>query len=166
MRARTLLLLLLLVLVATFAMINWTAFVAPTQLSLVFTTIEAPLGVVMLGILAGLVIVFLVYVVYMQSTVLLEGRRHSKELKEQRALADQAEASRFTELREYLAAELKAVHGEIGTLESRVLTRLDQIEERGRASVEQAGNTLAAYIGELEDRLGPGPAPESPTGAR
>jgi hypothetical protein len=36
---------------------------------------------------------------------------------------------------------------------SLLLTRLDQIERELRSSLEQTGNTLAAYIGELEDRF-------------
>ncbi|MBI1395878.1 MAG: DUF1049 domain-containing protein [Betaproteobacteria bacterium] len=153
MRARTLFLFLILALIATFAIVNLDAFLAPTPLSLVFTTIHAPLGLVMLALMGVLVIVFLVFVVYMQSTVLVESRRHTRELKEQRTLADKAEASRFTDLREYLAAELSAMRAQATAVESKVLTRLEQIEERHRAALEQTGNTLAAYIGELEDHL-------------
>jgi len=34
-----------------------------------------------------------------------------------------------------------------------VQTRLDQLHQDLRSTIEQAGNTLAAYIGEFEDRL-------------
>ena len=41
------------------------------------------------------------------------------------------------------------------SLESKtaVLARLDELERDIRAAIEQSGNTLAAYIGEIEDRL-------------
>ena len=44
MYLRTLLILIVLGAVAIFAAINWKAFMAPTTLSVVFTTVEAPLG--------------------------------------------------------------------------------------------------------------------------
>ncbi|MBS1219558.1 MAG: Signal transduction histidine kinase, partial [Proteobacteria bacterium] len=34
-----------------------------------------------------------------------------------------------------------------------LLARIEQLERGLREQVEQSGNTLAAYIGELEDRL-------------
>jgi len=34
-----------------------------------------------------------------------------------------------------------------------VLARMDQLDRDFRSAVEQSGNTLSAYIGELEDRL-------------
>ena len=34
-----------------------------------------------------------------------------------------------------------------------VISRIDQLERDLRAVTENSGNTLAAYIGELEDRL-------------
>ncbi|MHB1226798.1 MAG: hypothetical protein ACYC0O_04635 [Desulfurivibrionaceae bacterium] len=39
-----------------------------------------------------------------------------------------------------------------------MLARLDQLDRDLRSAVEQSGNTLAAYIGELEDRLEKGRA--------
>jgi hypothetical protein len=36
-----------------------------------------------------------------------------------------------------------------------LVARLDALEHSLRTSVEQSGNTLSAYIGELEDRLTP-----------
>jgi uncharacterized integral membrane protein len=148
MQLRTLLLVLALVLTAAFAAVNWSAFVAPTTLSLVFTTIEAPLGLIMLAITAVIAVLFLAFIVYLQTSVLLEARRHAKALETQRQLADQAEASRFTELRAFLERELASNSAERQAVKAEVLARVDQ-----------AGNTLAAYIGELDDRLEGRPAP-------
>ena len=107
MRIRTILLLLVLVAVAAFSVLNWNVFVSPTALSLGVTSVQAPLGLIMLVLLVFLAAFFLVFVVYLQSTVLFDTRRHSKELQANRALANQAEASRLTELREFLNVELK-----------------------------------------------------------
>ena len=148
MHLRTLLLVLALALTATFAAVNWSAFTAPTALSLVFTTIEAPLGLIMLAITAVIAVLFLAFIVYLQTSVLLEARRHAKALEAQRQLADQAEASRFTELRAYLETALAGQSAERQAVKAEVLARIDQ-----------AGNSLAAYVGELEDRLEGRPAP-------
>ena len=124
MPLRTVVLLVVLALVAVFAALNWTAFVAPTTLSFGVAQVQAPLGLIMLGLLAVLTTLFLLYVVYLQTTVIFEWRRHAKELQTQRELADQAEVSRFTELRTH------------------VDTRLTELE-----------SSLSAQLGEMRERL-------------
>ena len=106
MKLSTLLLLLILTAIAAFTALNWHVFITPTELSLGFTTAQIPLGLVMLGLLAFLTSLFLGFVVYLQTSALLETRRHSRELQASRELADQAEASRFNELRKFLEVEL------------------------------------------------------------
>jgi hypothetical protein len=110
----------------------------------------------MLALLVLVVAYFLVYVLYLQSTVLFDTRRNAKELQLNRELADKAEASRFTELRGFLDAGLKQRAEQNSAAQQAVLTRLDTLEKTLRATVEQSGNSLSAYIGELEDRLSPG----------
>jgi uncharacterized integral membrane protein len=152
MRARTLILVVLLAALALFAAINWQAFVAPTPLSLIVTQVQAPLGVIMLGFTVAIATAFLIFIVYMQAGVVLELRRQARALEAQRELADSAEASRFTELREYLARELSSLR--TGTQPGNELQlKLDQLQHDLREEIHTAGNTLAAYIGELEERL-------------
>ena len=153
MHLRTLLVLLVLGILAVFAAVNWSSFMAPTTLSLLFATVQAPLGLVMLGFTALLTALFLLFIAYLQASLLMDSRRHARELQAQRTLADQAEASRIAELRGYLEAELPKLAGTITESRVAVETRLDRLERDLRSVVEQAGNTLAAYIGELEDRL-------------
>ena len=153
MYLRTLMILTVLVLIVVFSALNWTAFIAPTVLSLGFTSVEAPLGLILLGIVAVLTLLFLVYITYLQSTVLLESRRHARELQLQRDLAEQAETSRFSQLRTLTETELQKLAGDIEQSKSLLLTRLDQIERDLRAALEQTGNSLAAYIGQIEDRF-------------
>ena len=154
MKLRTLFLLIVLVAIAAFAALNWNAFIAPSEVSLGVTSVRLPLGMVMLGLLLLLTVLFLAYMVYLQSSSLLETRRHSRELQAHRELADQAEASRFTELRAYLEAELAKQAGLHAESRAAVLARVGQLEHDLRDAMEQSGNTLAAYIGELEERLG------------
>lgn len=114
MPLRTVLLLIVLAAIAIFAALNWSAFLAPTTLSLGFAQVQAPLGLIMLGLIAILTALFLGYLVYLQTTVLLESRRHARELQAQRELADQAEASRFTELRAHLDSRLNEMENSLG----------------------------------------------------
>lgn len=138
MPLRTLLLLLFIALIAGFAALNWAAFATPVPLSLAVTTVEAPLGLVMLGLVVLVTLAFLGYVAVFQGRLLLETRRHAKELQAQRQLADQAEASRFTELRSLLQAEVLRLEGAL------------------RGEVRDSANSLAAMIAELDDRVGGG----------
>jgi hypothetical protein len=166
MKVRTLFLLIVLVAISVFAALNWNAIMMPTTLSLGIAVVEAPLGLVMLGILAFLTALFLVFVVYLQTVALLEARRHARELQSNRELADQAEASRFTELKGFLEVELKRQVGFDAELRDVVLARVDQLDRDLRSVVEQSSNTLSAYIGELEDRLekgGQAPTPSQTT---
>ncbi len=153
MKLQSILLLLVLAAIAAFAVLNWGVFLTPTELSLGYTTVNMPLGLIMLGAIAIVTTLFLVYVVYLQGSVLLEARRHSKELQANRVLADQAEASRFTELRTFLQQELIQQSMQNGDAKQTVIARIDRLEQEFQSFIEQSGNTLAAYIGELEDRI-------------
>lgn len=153
MRIRSLLLLLVLTLIGAFTALNWNVFLANTTLSFGITTLEAPLGLIMLALLVFMVAYCLVYVLYLQSNVLMDTRRNAKELQANRALADKAEASRFTELRAFLEAGMKQNAEQDKATQQALVARLDALESRLRTSVEQSGNSLSAYIGELEDRL-------------
>ena len=153
MRIRTLLLLLVLVAVAAFSALNWNVFLTPTALSLGVMVVQAPLGLIMLGLLIFITAFFLVFVVYLQSTVLLDTRRHTRELQANRVLADQAEASRFTELREFLDVGLKQQASLDAASRAAVLARLDTLDQDLRLKLEQSENSLSAYIAEMEDRL-------------
>ena len=153
MKARTVLLFVVLLSIAIFTALNWAAFMAPTTLSLGVTDVQAPLGLVMLGMLVSLSALFLVFVLYLQTTVLLDARRHSKELHSQRELADQAEASRFTELRAFLDEELKKLAIQNTESKAALLARMDQLDGDLRTMIEQTGNGISAYIGVLDGRL-------------
>jgi len=144
MRVRTVVVILAIVLLAVFTALNWPAFIAPTRLDLIVATVEAPLGLLMLGLLALLTLLFAAYMAMWQGSVLLETRRNAKELQQQRTLADQAEASRFNELRNALRDEGKALDQRIADLRTHL-----------RADLQEHTNSLASMIGEMDDRLQP-----------
>ena len=153
MKVRTLLLLMVLLAIVIFTALNWTVITTPTTLSLLVATVEAPLGLIMLGLLLLLTGVFTIFAGYQQTSTLLEARQQTKALEAQRKLADQAEASRITELQNLLNSALLRLEQQ--SVESRQATaaRLDRLEQDLRAAVAQEGTTLSAYIGQLEDRL-------------
>lgn len=146
MHFRSAVLFLVVLAIAALAFLNWPTLAAPTTVSLGVTTLEAPLGLLMLGLTTLLVIFFVAYVLSLQGSVLLETRRHTKEMQVQRELADKAEASRFTELRHFLETQ----HGQAHTA---VLARLDALEQRLATRVEESDNATAAYVGQLEHQL-------------
>jgi DNA anti-recombination protein RmuC len=153
MNVRTLFLLTLIGVVGVFAAINWSAFTAITPLWLLFVTVQAPLGLIMLAVTALAILLALTFVAHLKTTMLLESRQHAREMQAQRKLADAAEASRLTALQQALEHGLHSQSEQLTTTRADLIERMAQTELAVQHQVEQSGNTLAAYIGELEDRL-------------
>ena len=153
MNLRTVLLALLLAAFTGFLALNWNVVTAPTSLSFGFWTAEAPLGLLLLGFTVLIAAIFLFLLVVQQATVLVETRRAAKELASQRTLADQAEASRFTALGAHLDEELRRLEAQAATRQDALAQRLNGLEQALRTHVDQASNSLAAFIGELGDRV-------------
>lgn len=146
MQMRSTLLLIIVLAIATLAALNWELLAASSTVSVGLMTFEAPLGLLMLGLTTLLGVFFVAYVLSLQGSVLMETRRHTKEMQAQRELADKAEASRFTELRSFL--ETQHVQGQ-----EALLARLDRLESHLTARAEESDNTTAAYVGQLEQQL-------------
>lgn len=153
MGLRTAVLLVVVLLIAALAALNWSLLASPTLMSVGFMQVTAPFGLIMLGLTALLGIFFVAYVVYLQSSILLETRRHTKEMQAQRDLADKAEASRFTELRNFLETQENAHMARNAERHAALLARLEQFETSARSRAEQTENSIAAHIGQLEDRF-------------
>lgn len=146
MNLRSLLLTLTLAAITVLAFFNWGALSAPLPISLGVTTVEAPLGLVMLALTAVLAVLFIAYVLWLQGSVLLETRRHGKEMQVQRELADKAEASRFTEMKAFLQTQNQQTH-------SALMARIETMEARLLARANESDNTTAAYVGQVENQL-------------
>ena len=150
MNFRTLILLLIVAAIAALAALNWNALAVPTMIWLGVVSVEAPLGLVMLGLTILLGVFFIAYVLSLQGSVLLDTRRHTKEMQAQRELADKAEASRFTDLRMFLETQYQQRQAEL-------LGRLDVLETHLALRAQESDNSTAAYIGQLEQQLRKGP---------
>jgi len=120
-----------LVLLLMFAIANWSLLTATASLNFLFFTVEGPLGAILLGATLVLVALAAVYVLSLRTTMLMEMRRHTKELEAQRALADSAESSRFTELR----------------------MRIDALEAKLLEALAETTNSVSAYMGEVDEKL-------------
>lgn len=153
MRFRTLLLIALMLLLAGFVALNFDAVMQNTNLNLGVAAIQAPLGLVMLGLLVVMFAVFLVALLYFQAAHAIELRKVTKEATEQRNLADKAEASRFTELREYLKTELQKVAERDAVLNDKLVQKMDMVRTSLVETIDNTGNGLNANLGQIEDRL-------------
>lgn len=153
MRSRTILMLLFAAIVAVFVALNWTELARTSPLNLGMTQAQGPLGLIMLGLLLLAAIVFLAYAIAIQAASLMESRAHTKELNAQRELANSAEASRFTELRSLVEKiETDSRQRQTDT-QQWFEQRLATLQQEVSSKVENSGNTLAAFMGELEDRV-------------
>lgn len=153
MRAKSIFLVLFIAVVAAFVALNVGEFTRTSVLSLGFTSVQVPLGLVMLALLVAVAVIFLGVMIYMQSSNLLETRNYARELSTQRELADKAEASRFTELRQYLEAQAASQQRREQAAEQVLGERFAAQNRVLMARVEQSDNTLAAYMGQLEDQI-------------
>lgn len=153
LRAFSMILSLAIVVLAVFATLNWTALTVPVALNFGYSDVSAPLGVVMLVFTAAISSQFILYIVLLQAGAILESRRLMKDVKAQRELADTAEASRFTELRSLLEAELRQIKMQ-SVASNRDFGALVEQSERGiHNKLAEATTTLSAYLGEIEDKL-------------
>ena len=166
MGLRTGVLLVVVLLIAALAALNWGLLITPTVMSVGFMQITAPFGLIMLGLTLLLSIFFVAYIVYLQTTVLLETRRHTKEMQAQRSLADRAEASRFTELRSFLETQENVHMVRNAERHAALLARVEKLETTIKLRSDQSDNTLAAHLGQLEDRFDRRPTltPSPPVG--
>jgi biopolymer transport protein ExbB/TolQ len=146
MRLRSIPLFLVIAVTAVLAAMNWSVIVSPTTLSIGARTVEAPLGLVMLCLMALLCLSFIVYALSLHGSALAESRRRTRELEAQRELADKAEASRITELRNFMSAELLRVTQAEDAMRTQILARLDMLEQQSRTALSES-------MHELEDRL-------------
>lgn len=153
LRAFSLSLILAFALLGAFATLNWAAIAVPIALSLGFTDVSAPLGMVVLVFTAVISGLFIVYIVLLQAGIILDARRLTKEVKAQRELADSAEASRFTELRTLLEGELRRIEAQGAASDREFGARIEQSERSMQEKLSEATRSVSAHLGEIEDKL-------------
>ncbi len=99
--------------VAGLAALNWPTLMAEAPLDLVVAQIQAPLGVVLLGITGLLVALFFIAFLRIQIDSLLENRRLLKDVQRVQELADKAEASRIEKLHQLITTEFRQLNQQL-----------------------------------------------------
>ncbi|MBN9409697.1 MAG: LapA family protein [Burkholderiales bacterium] len=148
MSLRLLVVILALGVMGAFTAVNWSTFVAPSTLDLFVTQVQAPLGMIMLGVLVAVSLAFVAYMSFWQGNVLMEMRRMHKEVERQRSLAEQEEQSRLREVREDIAR----LHG-----------RIVQAQDGLSQEIRENGDSLAASLAVMDQRLVDGRAVDDDT---
>jgi hypothetical protein len=153
MRSRFVLLVVAILLIAGFAALNWSEVIRPAPLLIGPVLMDAPLGAILLGLLALAIVIFALSAATMRTQTLLESRHHYKELEAQRSLADKAEASRFTDLRQHLDTQLRELRERDGIAATEMEKARLEHQREIRNQLEQINRTLSARLNELEHRL-------------
>ena len=164
MKIRTLFLLLILILMAVFLIINWGALSAETTVNLVYTEIQAPLGILVVGGFAAVVFILLIYMVWQQASVTMELRAAYKEARNARVVSDDAEKSRFAESNRILLERIEKLEALISARSDETLSVVKQesvkAEERLKAFAAaeekrqaEAAAAFSAQVTALEERV-------------
>ena len=162
MRARLLFIVLAGVIVAGLAALNWGEVTRTSRLNFGLILTDAPLAGILLAILAVTLAVFLVSSAIQESRSMLAWNRHAKELQAQRDLADKAEASRFTDLRQHIDSAYQRDSLNNGEFEKSML----QSHRDLRAQLDAMNRTLLARLAQLEARVDHRTAVADPLPAR
>lgn len=163
MRARLAFIVVAIVIAGALAVQNWPEFTRSAPLGLGPFNIDMPLGLLLLGLLALALAAFLISAATQESRHLFEHRRHARVLNQQRDLAEKAEASRFTDLRQALDNHLRETRQRDTEMATDIEKRMMVSHRELRAQIEQMHHMMATRLAELESRLGARPVvPEPP----
>ena len=157
MRIRGILFVVAILLVAAFAALNWSEIARSVPLSFGVFVMNAPLGAILLGLLALAAVAFALSSAAIRTQALVDSRTHHKTLEAQRTLADKAEASRFTELRQHLDAQLKELRERDAIAATEFQKAMVNSQRELRTQLEQMNHTLAARLSDMDARLGHSP---------
>ena len=143
---------LVLVLVAIFAVANWTLLTASATLNFLLFSVEGPFALVLFGAIVVFAALFALYALSLRASALLETRRHLKELGAQRRLAEEAEASRLAALSAQIEREFAAMRASIQAREE-MDQRSSELERDLGRRIDETSNALFANLGEIDDKL-------------
>jgi uncharacterized membrane protein YccC len=153
MRGRIVFIVVAALVVAALAALNWPEFTQAEPLSFGVATVNVPLGLVMLTIVAIVLAVFLVSSAIQESRYLLEHRRHSRALQAQRELAERAETSRFTDLRDHLDTHLREGRHRDQMVATEVEKRLVSSHNELREHFDRMFSAMLSRLSDIESRL-------------
>jgi uncharacterized integral membrane protein len=152
MRARLVLLLVAILLVAGFAALNSAEIMKPVPLNFGVFTTDAPLGAILIGLLGVALLVFLAASAATNARMRSKEIRYHRELQVQRDLAEREEASRFTQLRQHFDNHLRENRQRDALVSSEFEKNMIQSHRDLRDQLQQIHHTLATRLGEVESR--------------
>ena len=153
MHLRTAFLLLLFILCSIFLIVNWEGVMANVTVNLLWTEIQAPLGLILLLGPGLLILICLVYGFVQQAGLSMELRRVNKQLQQARDLAQKAELSRFTELKSEMQKQITELQNQSASRHSSLMAAINGVQAAVDESGQETVNSLSASVGEVEDRL-------------
>ena len=146
MRPRSIVLLVITLLLVIFAGLNWQNLLATTPIDFLLVEVEAPLGILMLLVVALMTLLFLGFVGFLEAQARWERKRLNDEIDRWRDLADKAEGSRIQELREIIEAGFDDIYDRIqrpagaSVVEPEPPEQIDEPEDAGESGEAQDEN--------------------------
>ena len=153
MRARIVFIVLALLVVGGVAALNWPEVNRTTAMNFGVLTAEASMGLFLLAAFGLTILVMLLSSAVQESRYMMESNRHAKALQAQRDLADKAEASRFTELRQYLDTHLRDNREHDAITATEFEKAMVQGQRELRSQIEQMSRAMDARLSQLETRI-------------
>lgn len=153
MHLRSVFLLLLFVFCSVFLIVNWEGVMAEVNVNLLWTEIQAPLGLILLMGPGLLILICLIYGFVQQAGLSMELRRVNKQLQQARDLAQKAELSRFTELKSEMQKQITELQNQSASRHSSLMAAVNGVQAAVDESAQETVNSLSASVGEVEDRL-------------
>lgn len=164
MKARGILLTVLLILFALFAAINWATLTTPLPVDLLILRVEIPVGLVLLAVTAALALIFFTGALFDRAGQLQEIRQLERQLDKTRQKADQKQAGEVAQLKDAVQAWgsslERRIDDRVGAAEDRIKEAIEASEGRGQERakaledrVVTVRNELAADVGEAEDLI-------------
>ena len=119
MNRHSILYIILLAVLAVFVIANWGTLSTPSEINLLFGQVVAPIGILVLAVVAALVLVGVILNALRQRAWTRERLELSRELEQSRQRADSAEESRIRSLRETVEREVATIRAQLDLLLAR-----------------------------------------------
>ncbi len=136
MRIWTIFWALVVVVVAAFVVVNWEVLSTPATISVILADVTAPLGLTMLGAMVGLVLLFLLFLVWLETKTLLEMGRA-------RPAPQEPTSPPIGELRADLERQFSSLRAESQESMRSLIDRLDGLERVVKEEIERTNLALS-----------------------
>lgn len=153
MRARVVFIVLALLVVGGVAALNWPEFTRTEPMNFGLFTSEGSVGLFMLVAFGVTILVMLLGSAMQESRFMLESNRQAKALQAQRDLADKAEASRFTDLRQHIDMHLRENRQREAIAATEFEKAMVQSQRELRTQLEQMSRSMDSRLADLQSRL-------------